>query len=523
MTVHQKVGQLILAGVSGSEPNQSDCNMIGRLQPGGILLIDINVSTPQQVREFSINLQECSESAGAPPLLVALDHEGQYTSRFDSGATVFPAAMAIGATGNTDLARQAAYSGGLELAYSGVNLVLGPVADVLVHPDNTVIALRAFSSDSIGAAAMTAASVDGYLQAGVIPVLKHFPGHGGTVDDSHLVLAVDPVDRIRIETVYLPPFSAGLSAGAPVVMTAHVAFSELDASGLPATLSEPGLALLRDHLSFDGVILTDSLEMGAISSQLNLSDAALQAILAGSDFLMIPFPAQAEAVAARLETAVETGELTEERLDASVARIVALKAAHHLKSYPQQLVDEPDWQTHQALAYTIGYRAVSLLDNKNGLVPLPEARQRVLVIGPTDGWGLYPALQTALEGRGFILEVVTYSSPWAGRVPERGYIDSLPAQAKGYDLVLALTWNAHVNRFRFGDDFQPLLINNLLKTDVPVVVAALRTPTDLLEFANASTYITTCGTTPGQVQALADILAGAVQPAGSNPMPGIIP
>jgi beta-N-acetylhexosaminidase len=523
MTIRQKVGQMILVGVSGMQPNQGDCGLIGRLQPGGILLIDSNVSTPQQLRLFSGSLQDCSESAGAPPLLMALDHEGQYTSRFESGSTVFPAAMAIGATEDTDLAHQAAYASGLELAYSGINLVLGPVADVLVHPDNTVIALRAFSSSPDVAAALAAASVEGYLQTGVIPVLKHYPGHGGTAEDSHLGLPIDPADRTLIETTYLPPFTAGLSAGAPVVMTAHVAFSELDTSGLPMTLSEPGLALLRDPLAFEGLILTDSLEMGAITNQMSVADAALQAVKAGVDFMMLPSQGQAEAAATRLETAIETGELTEGRLDASVSRILTLKAAHHLTSYPQPLADEPDWQAHEALAYDAGYRAVTLLRDDASLVPLPDERQRVLVIGPADSWGLYLAMQTALEGRGFVLEVVTYSSPWAGRVPERGYIDSLPARAAGYDLVVALTWNAHVNRFRFGDDFQPLLVNNLLKTDVPVVVVALRTPTDLLEFPNAPTYLTTCGTTPGQVQALADILAGAAQPAGSNPLPGIIP
>ena len=514
MSLEQKIGQMILSGVNGGNASPSTCAYLREISPGGVLYRAGNVSNPEQLRAFSAGLQTCAQENGLPPLLIALDHEGQYVNRFESSATLFPAAMALGAAANPQLTHDVALAQGQELAYAGVNMVLGPVADVLTAYDSTVISLRSFGEDPQQVAPLVSAMTGGFNQAGLIPVLKHFPGHGGVGEDSHEDLPVDLSAADTISSTYLPPFRSGIDLGAPVVMLGHVVYPALDSNNLPATLSVPVIRLLREDLGFKGVILTDSMGMGAIKQHWTVGDASLMAVQAGVDMLLLSSDTSVNAARTRLLSAVQSGELAEGRIDESVRRILALKASLPADS------GAPDWDAHRSLAFQAGYQAVAILRNEANLVPLP-ANSTVLAILPGDAWGLAGILTTAFSDGNIHLQIISYPPPWDGVIPDRGLIDNILAQSSGYDLTLVMTWEAHLNRVRLGDDWQARLVDTLIKNDRPLMVAALKSPTDLLEFPRVTTYLATFGTASGQLQALIDILAGSSKPTGKNPLLGM--
>jgi len=522
MTLEDKIGQMLLIGVDGQAMNASTCELVQRLSPGGIVLRNANVVDPEQLRSFSADLQTCAESGIGIPLFIAIDHEGQYVTRFERGVTIFPAALALGATGDPDMAYQVALASGIEMYYSGVNMLLGPVADVLTNLDNTVISQRAFGGDPQLVSRFVAEAVRGYMEADLLPVLKHYPGHGGVAGDTHYEMVSDPVNNSILDQIYLPPFRSGLGAGAPLVMFSHVNYSVVDASGFPASLSPTLNSLLRQESGIEILTMTDSLGMAAVAASTNnISQAAIQAALAGEDLLLLTSPSTAQNAFSGLLEAAQSGSLTETRIDESVQRILALKAKWKLKSNPNQEKPQPNWEANKELSWQIARQAVGLLLDQSSLIPLPPAPQQILIVGPTDGWGLYPVLSDALRRNGYQHQLYTYSAPWSGPIAERAYLDSLPAQAQSYDIILALTWEAHLNNLRYNDNWQVELVNRFQATGVPLIVVALKSPTDIIEFPQISTYLATFGTTPGQIEALAEILVGDYQAKGVNPLPGL--
>jgi beta-N-acetylhexosaminidase len=522
MSLEQKIGQMLMIGVDGQSITPAACSLLRRLSPGAIVYTGGNVISPQQLRAFSAGLQDCARQSGDLPLWIAMDHEGQYVDRFENGAAVFPAAMAVGATGDPNQAYLAALASGQELVFSGVNLVLGPDADVLTNFDNSVISLRSYGGDPAVVSQFVAQAVRGYLAAGLAPVLKHFPGHGGTTSDTHDVLAVDSADEAALRQSHLPPFQAGVAQGAPVVMFSHVAFPTLEGVTQPASLSPLLVDLLHRDLSFQGFTLTDSMGMGAIKNTYgDVGAAGLKAVSAGIDILLTTSAESAQSAYNALLFAARNGQLPLDRIDQAVRRILTAKSRWGLTQFPVAQGATPDWNADQGVAYDIAFHAITVLRDQSGLIPLTDARSRLLVIGPSDGWGLYPPLQRALQEAGFTYRLVTFSGSWNGSVPERNYLQSLPAQAASYDLVLVFTWEAHLNRLRYGDNFQAELVNKLLSTGTPVVVIALKSPTDLLEFPHAPTFLATFGTTAGQIQGVVDILVGKTGPTGSNPLPAL--
>lgn len=522
MSLEEKVGQMIMTSVGGQAISSYSCSIIQRLRPGGIVYLGINAGSPYQLSQLSIGVQNCSEAGGGIPLLIAIDHEGQYVNRFDANVTIFPPAMAQGATGNPDLSYQIALAAGQELAYGGVNMVLGPVGDVLINYDNTVISQRSFHGDPYEASRFVGKAVEGYLQAGLVPVIKHFPGHGGVSYDSHFTLPIDEVNATQLEEIYLPPFQSGLSAGAQIVMMSHVAFPSIDDSIRPASLSAPTLDLLRGDLDFQGMIITDVMEMGAIvSGSTSIAEASEEAVMAGVDMLLITSPEQALATWNRIINAVREGRFSTERIDASIKRILTVKANAGLIKFPLPEPIPPDWAANREISFNAGYRAVALLRDVKDLVPIPGEVRRIFLIGPTDAWGLYPILISSMIEAGLTIDQFVFSGPWRGPIPETGYLSTLPSQAILYDLTIVLTWEAHVNRLRYGDTWQSQLVNSLILLDTPVIVVSLKSPTDILEFPEVPTYLSTFGTTRGQIQALAHTLVGKWMPTGVNPLSGL--
>jgi beta-N-acetylhexosaminidase len=512
MSLVQKAGQVIMTGLSGTSASPENCNLLKSLLPGGVAYTGLNVNSANDLRAFSAGLQSCMNAGHGLPLLVGMDHEGQYIDRFKSGATLFPAALAIGATHNFTIANQMAFLSGQELLYAGVNMVLGPDADVLTQPDNAVISQRSFGGVPEEVAQNVVQALVGYRNAGIIPVLKHFPGHGGTAADSHTVLPVDYSDLESIQQVQWVPFQAGIAAGAEVVMVGHVAFPKLDPRTLPASLSKPVFDRLRNQLGFKGLALSDSMGMGAVTQGgRTVPDASLMAIKAGMDMVIITSPALAVQTRDLLVNSVNNNTLDKERLNEAVRRILTLKAAHHLKNFAVNDNPAPDLAANQKVSEAIGRAAVSIETNsQKKLVPIPSNVHKVLILGPTDAvlqnLSFYETLKKTLEPHEIIATVDKYSINSSSN-------PDYAASASGYDLVIFLSFEAHLN----ADAWQIQSVKALVRRGTPLVVVALKGPFDLLDFPNAPVYLATMGTTPGQAQGLADLLVGNVQTGGRIP------
>jgi beta-N-acetylhexosaminidase len=292
-------------------------------RPGGVILFSRNLESPEQIVELTNDLQRCSPHS---PLLISIDQEGGRVSRLPKGFTIFPPCEVLGRCNSGTLAYAAAATIAKELRAVGINMNMAPVLDVNSNPDNPVIGDRAFGSSPELVSQLALATVDGLQDQKVAACGKHFPGHGDTRADSHKELPIVSASRERLESVELPPFRRAAAAGVVSMMTAHVLYQTLDAR-LPATLSPDIVTgLLRNELRYDGVVLTDDLEMQAIADHYGVGDAAVRALSAGCDVVLICKDREREITAFEAaEKAVESGAISRDRFEQSVARIQRLK------------------------------------------------------------------------------------------------------------------------------------------------------------------------------------------------------
>lgn len=339
------------------------------------------------------------------PLLTAADFEWGVGMRI-SAATKFPRAMAFGAAGDPALAERAARVTAVESRALGVHVDYAPVADVNNNPRNPVINIRSFGEDPARVGALVSAWVRGLDQGGMLATLKHFPGHGDTDVDSHLGLPVISQPRARLDALELPPFRAGLAAGAPGVMVAHIELPAIDETRGPATFSRPVVTgLLRESLGFGGVIYSDAMRMDAIAAIVSPGEAAVRGVEAGID-VIIDSPDPMAAVQA-LKVAVESGRLPRARVEASARRILEAKArvglhrtrVVNLDAVPARV----GGRAHEAVARDVSERAVTLIKDDRHYVPLAlPSGSRVLYLSVLD----YPSnWRTAAPSRTFIPEL----------------------------------------------------------------------------------------------------------------------
>ena len=332
MTLEEKVYQLFvtapeeLPGVSGAVTVADDAllSALEQYPVGGLILFGANLIDRQQTAELISGAQSASRLG----LFIGVDEEGGTVSRLGSksamGTTAFPDMRQIGDTGDVTRAYEVGLTVGRDISALGFNVDFAPVADVDSNPANPVIGTRSFSSDPQTASQMVAACVAGFLDSGVLCTLKHFPGHGDTATDSHYGSAQVNKSLDELRQCELLPFAAGISAGAPMVMVGHISLPELTGSDVPATLSyEIVTQLLRNELGFDGPVITDALNMSAVSERYSADRAAVLAINAGCDLLLMPYSLTdaADGVLA----AIDSGEISPERLDESVLRILEAK------------------------------------------------------------------------------------------------------------------------------------------------------------------------------------------------------
>ncbi|MFH7596967.1 glycoside hydrolase family 3 protein [Streptomyces racemochromogenes] len=529
MELPELVGQLFVSrayGHSATDPDPADAELnraqfgvrtaaelVARYHLGGIVYFAWahNTRSPRQIAALSNGLQRAAAGSGAGiPLLLSVDQEHGAVARIGRPATLLPGAMALGAGGSSADARRAARVAGAELAALGIRQDYAPVADVNVNPANPVIGVRSFGSDPQAVAELVAAQVGGYQGAGVAATAKHFPGHGDTETDSHVGLPVMRHSRAQWEELDEPPFRAAVEAGADVVMTAHIVFPALDPSGDPATLSRPIVTgILRERLGFRGVVVTDALDMAGVRQKYGDDRVPVLALKAGCDQLLNA-PDLGLAYRSVL-AAVQSGELTRERVEESVLRILEVKARRGLFEDPYADEARVDavvgTREHLAAADAVAAGTTTLLANPRGLLPLDaSAGPRLLVTGAD------PASPTGTTGPPTAVlarELTALGCRAQALPPERAV-----AAAPGNTAVLVCTYNVPE-----GDGPQRTLVADLVATGVPVVLVAVRNPYDPARLPRCAAEVATYTWTDVELRAAARVLTGAERPSGRLPVP----
>jgi beta-N-acetylhexosaminidase len=315
-----RAARLLTVGFAGKTVDDDLARLIDR-GVGGVILFARNVGTAEELAELTADLKR---RAGRP-LLVSVDQEGGRVARLRDGFTRLPAFRNVGQAGDATLARQLGSMVGRELAAVGIDWNFAPVLDVDTNPENPVIGDRALSRDPAEVARLGLAFAAGLSDAGVAACAKHFPGHGDTLQDSHLALPRLPHPRERLERVELVPFRAAAAAGVPSIMTAHVVFEALE-SDLPATMSTRVVrGILREELGYRGVVVTDDLEMKAIADHFAIADVVGRALAAGVDaFLCCQSPELAHRAADAIIRTAESGSSERTRFEQAFTRVSAL-------------------------------------------------------------------------------------------------------------------------------------------------------------------------------------------------------
>lgn len=396
MTLDEKIGQLIIPATVGmflsqeSETFQQMRRDITEFHVGGYHMLG-EVSILHEPAGVALLINHLQELARVP-LWITADFEGGVGLRY-IGATRLPRAMAMGATGNPEMAYQAARITAEEARALGVQVNFYPVADVNNNARNPIINIRSFGGDPNQVGLMARAYIRGSQEHGVMATAKHFPGHGDTSTDSHLELAVVDVDRARLDSIELPPFRAAIEEGVGGVMSAHIALPQIETERLPATLSPKMLTgILRGEMKFNGVIFTDALNMRGVAAHYPEGEAAVRAIKAGADVLL--YPPSVEQAFVAVKHAVDAGEIKESRLDESVRRILSAKeklGLDHNRFVDIGKLDKAlGTNEHQRTAQQIIESAITLVRDTRKVLPLKLApEQKVLFISMvdnSDGW-----------------------------------------------------------------------------------------------------------------------------------------
>ena len=517
MSLEEKVGQVIVAYFTGSEFGSAPAEELRELPLGGVILFSSagNIESPAQVAGLTEQIQQAALDSGIVPLFIAVDQEGGAVARLTEGVTVFPGNMALGATGSEELARLSAAVIARELRILGINFNFAPVVDVNNNPANPVIGVRSFGSDPQEVARLGRAMVAPYRQAGVIATAKHFPGHGDTDVDSHYGLPLIPYELSRLRELELLPFRAMIDAGVPAVMLAHILVPGLTGSNeLPASLSPQAVRYLREEMGFDGLVVSDSMSMGAISEHWGLEEAAVMAFQAGVDLILFgPWagvePGDRRRIFDALKEAVEEGTITLERLDQSVKRILTVKMHYGLIDDPlPRRTNLSDLALPESLdlARRIARESVTLVRDHASVLPL-SPQETIPLIWPAE---LESSLAPLTEGSPFLQPHLLSLRASAAEIEE--LLDSL----RDSSLVLAGTYNLRRYPAWAG------LIDTLAE-ETEVALLALSSPYDLLAAPRAGTYLCTYSDSGVSMQALAEVLNGTISPRGRLPveLPGL--
>ncbi len=504
MSLEQRVAQMFIVNLYGSQLTEAGRDFLMRQQPGGVVLLPENITTPTEVTQLTNVYQQTITERGGLPLFITVDQEGGMISHLRDGFTVFPIMALLTATDDTDLAERVGKAMAQEMVAVGVNMDLAPVADLETNPHNPIIKRRAFGNDPQMTGPILAAFIRGMQGGNVLATAKHFPGHGDSNSDSHTGLPVIPLSRERLESVELAPFRAAIEADVSTVMVAHIYYPALEPEeNLPASMSHNIVTgLLREEMGYQGLIVTDALDMDAIDTVYSYPNAALTAIKAGVDLVIaahVSLEAQAEGIQAIID-AVKSGEIPEERINESVSRILEAKTRYGLMNWqtlePATTTERLDLAAHSQLVDEIFEKGVTVALDKNHAIPF-QAGEKIGVIFP----GTRPQIQRDCTGNGTVVQALAvHTSP---SIEDVASAQRLAAQV---DSVVVFTQNAD------ADPQEQVLVKEL-PADKTIAVA-LASVYDWTVYPQVSGYVLTYSPLPQAVPAVCGVLFGKIPANG---------
>ena len=519
MTLEQAVGQQFLLTFEGREaPPKQFLDVLQRDHVSGVVLFrHKNMGNLVELRGLTQALQRAAAESGQPPLLIAADQEGGQLIAVDH-TTPFPGNMALGAAGLDKLAYKVGRALGKELSAVGVNVDFAPVCDVNSNPRNPVIGTRSFGEDPKLVARLSGALIHGLQSAGVAATAKHFPGHGDTSSDSHHNAPIVRHNAKRIRSVELVPFRSAVNNRVKLVMTAHIVMPALNGGSneLPATLSPRILRdLLRKRLRFNGVIVSDALDMHAMDQGSGYVAETMAAVAAGIDLLLFNHDlSRVEPACSNLAQAARRGLLSADEVHASARRILALK--NWIKRQPQEPLSVISCEEHLQLAQEVARKSITLVRDIAQRLPVrigPDGKIAVALPRPEDltpadtSSYVKPVLADAL--RRYHLRVDEFSFAMS---PSSEEIGALCERLAKYEMVILGTINATAH------PGQAELVKNLVRQGARLITVALRMPYDLAAYPEASTYICTYSILRPAMEALAEALFGRIAFTGSLPV-----
>jgi beta-N-acetylhexosaminidase len=507
MTVDEKIGQLLMLGFVGSSAADAS-SLITTYKPGSIAFVN-NTNEPSQTRALTQGLQSLAHQAGAGvPLFIAIDQEGGQVQRLKSGVTYFPSKLTLGATSDVQMAQLEGSVEGTELHALGINMNLGPVLDVDSNPSNPIIGAfqRSISADPETVANLGGAYIDALQAQQVVAVAKHFPGHGATTSDSHVALPTLPFSLDYLRAHDLVPFRdvVGEVGG---VMTAHISYSNIDPSR-PSSLSPTMVqGVLRNELGYDGLVMTDDMgAMAAITANYRSGQAAVQAIKAGNDIAVIvgERARQDEAFHA-IQQAVASGEISTDRLDQSVRRVLMAKDKFGvLDSQPLPEIPESDPGAVQEIAD----HAITLVRDPQGEVPTVRTG-KVLVISP-DNLPAAP-LGTILGQQVAERRPDAYQLTFHLTGTNSGVLEQALALARKSDVVIVGTSNA--------GPWQQGLIQALVAQGSHPIVVGFGNPDEVTRLPESTAYLAAYEPRAELVNGAVKAIFGEIPVSGRLPVP----
>lgn len=522
MTPEQKIGQLVMPNTHANIRQQPDKNMeelLTKYHVGSVIIYDYYDAVT--TANYTNQLQKwAAETEHGIPLFISADLEFGAVQHV-TDATVFPRLMGIGATNDPNAAKKVGEITAKEAKAVGYNWNYSPAVDVNVNPLNPVIGVRAFGESIDLVTDLSLAMIEGHQKNGVLATAKHFPGHGDTFIDTHYGLDIVTYDRKTLDDVHLPPFKAAIEAGVDSIMTSHIIVEAIDPE-LPATLSEKVLTgLLREELAFDGLIITDAMDMGAMVNNYGRGEAAVKAIKAGADVIIAKGTYNDKiATIGGLYDAYESGELTIERINESVERILSKKLKYNLfedrlvdVDKAKEIVDTPE---HKQFASEVAQQSMTLLKNDNVLPFDSTSDDTTLVIGPViyneDYYIKEITEEVARIASGKVERIVVSENP------NQSDIDIVIDKAKSFDRIIVTTFSASEL-----PDGQAQLVNELTKIGKPIVAFSLGLPYDIAHYPDVDAYIATYAIerwgspVPTAWTAAVEVIFGA-QPGGKLPV-----
>ena len=511
ISVRELVGQRMVVGFPGTTIDSDLEELISKYKIGNIILFKHNITSVSQVKKLCQDLQEMVKKHTGNNAFITIDQEGGMVTRLDQDAVNIPGAMAIAATNHVDNAYQAGKITAEQLRTIGINFNLAPTVDVNSNMDNPVIGVRSYGDMPEKVAEFAVAMTRGLLDGGVLACAKHFPGHGDTNVDSHLGLPQIDKTLEELEQCELVPFKKVIESGIPAVMTTHILFPKLESEKIPATMSHKIITgLLREKMGFEGLIVSDCMEMNAIKEVYGTVEGVKQAIKAGVDLVFISHTAKvAREVSDALVEALETKEMSAKDMNAAVEKIIKYK-----EQILNQDQDIDDFDVEAGQRFSFDLLKASITPVQMPLDTLPELGEKPLFIGTT----LFRATNVSNQQENEICFSEYLAKRLGGEAilvspnPSEDEIQLTLQRVETHSCVVIGTYNGHLYKGQLE------LVRRVASINQKVLVFALRNPYDLRELPNTVYGIAVYEYTQKSLEAIAQLLEHQFNPNGLLPV-----